>query len=91
MTTMAAGVSALEITKLQQRVEQLEAEVRELKQTLNAKSQSEMKPGWKSVIGIFDGDPFFEQMVAEGRKWREAQRPTARAKSPKVRAKRARS
>ena len=91
MTTVLTGASVGEIAQLRQRVDQLEAEIHELKQTLHAKSDSEAKPWWQAIAGKYDGDPFFEQMVIEGRKWRESQRPKARPKSPKVRVKRARS
>ena len=91
MTTVSTGASVGEIAQLRQRVDQMEAEIRELKQALRARSDSEAKPWWEAIAGKYDGDPFFEQMVVEGRKWRESQRPKARAKSSKVRTKRARS
>lgn len=80
MTTVSTTVSAEEIVELRRRLDQLAAEVCELRQTLRAYSDPGAKPWWQAVAGIFDGDPFFEQVVAEGRKWRESQRPKARAK-----------
>jgi hypothetical protein len=91
MVTVAAHVSSPELDRLWQRLMRLEAEVHELKTILRSKSQSE--PWWQAIAGKFDGDPFFEQMVIEGRKWRQSQRPKVRAKGncSKARAKRTRS
>jgi hypothetical protein len=33
---------------------------------------------WKELAGKFDGDPVFADIVREGRKWRNSQRPKSR-------------
>ena len=90
MSKVSTGVS-VELARLRERIERLEAEVRAFKQAIHGKFDSEAVPWWQAIAGIFDGDLFFEQAALEGRKWRESQHPKARAKakSPKVKAKRA--
>ena len=39
-------------------------------------------PDWRSVVGLFDDDPGFADVIAEGRALREADREAARRGEP---------
>jgi hypothetical protein len=80
MSHPTAVGNSKEIAELRLRVDQLAQEVSQLQQKLRADGKKENKPWWETVIGLFDNDPIFEQAVAEGRKWRESQRPKLRAR-----------
>jgi hypothetical protein len=63
-------------TKLADRVAELEREVADLKQAVHAKSANVNAPGpddWKSTIGVFKDDPFYDDMVRLGRAYRRRQ------------------
>ncbi len=58
---------------LEQRVETLEAAVRDLQQRLNSKASA---ANWLDrVIGSFRDEPAFEEVLEYGRQFRQADRP----------------
>jgi hypothetical protein len=61
---------------LETRVAALENEVARLKDLVG----SENKTGWKSFVGLFSGDPSFEEAMKLGRQYRESTRPKPRRK-----------
>ena len=56
-------------------LESLAARVAELEQKLAAKPVKD----WRSVVGLFDRNEFIEQVIEEGRKYRESLRREAEA------------
>ena len=56
---------------LEQRVAFLEHELSELKARVEQQSAAR---DWRRSVGLFADDPVFEEMVREGRKYREQQR-----------------
>lgn len=54
--------------ELELRVTTLEEEMARLKTKLST-------PWWKKISGTFDNDPTYEEAMALGRAYREAQRP----------------
>jgi len=56
---------------LEERVATLERELTALKQKVE---QGPSARDWRRSVGIFADDPVFEEMVREGRKYREEQR-----------------
>jgi hypothetical protein len=59
------------------RLAQLEATVARMQQGVQASSEGSgaSRPWWRELAGRFDGDPIFAEVVREGRRWRQAQRP----------------
>jgi len=55
------------IAELEQRLVAVERELAELKMELKQKQ----KRGWESTFGIFANDPVFDEVVRQGREWRE--------------------
>jgi hypothetical protein len=55
---------------LEERVATLERELSALKEQV---SQSTTAKNWRLSVGIFAEDPVFEEMVREGREYREQQ------------------
>lgn len=62
---------------LARRLSILEKEVERLKR--QRKSPTLPKNWWRAIAGKFDDDSVFEEIVKEGRKWRQSQRRAARA------------
>jgi hypothetical protein len=60
---------------LEQRVAALEAEMAQVKATLE--DQETAIPWWKQIKGAFANDPAFEEAMRLGRKYRESFRPKA--------------
>ncbi len=58
-------------------LESLAARVAELEKQLAAKPVKD----WKSVVGLFDGSEFMEQVIEEGKKYRESLRREAEAEA----------
>lgn len=56
------------VKELELRVAALEAEVKRLKATHN-------QPWWEKISGTFADDPVYDEAMALGRAYREAQRP----------------
>ena len=61
--------------KLEQRVTQLEKELRQVKAQLGARRQV---PWYRQILGEFKDDPVFDEIVRMGRQIREADRKRAR-------------
>lgn len=59
------------IASLEERVAELEAEVKQLKQERELDKSSEPR-GWRRIVGAFKDDPEFEEAVKAGREWRES-------------------
>jgi hypothetical protein len=57
---------------IEQRLSQVEAAIRELKQ-----QKASTEPNWlKEITGSFADDPIFDEVMAYGREIRQADRPT---------------
>ncbi len=65
---------------LEDRVAALEADVARLKVKLG---EGEQQPWWEKWVGAFREDPYYEEAMNLGRKWRESQRPKPRKKTKK--------
>lgn len=61
------------LPELEKRVARLEEEFRALKAQL-ADSRGPDKASWERIVGSFEGDEAFQQIVREGQKLREADR-----------------
>ena len=57
---------------LEERVAELEAEVKQLKQQ-RERDKSDEPRGWRRIVGVFKDDPEFEAAVQAGREWRESE------------------
>jgi len=60
---------------LEERVATLEQLVAHLLQTT---AQGERPKGWRRTVGMFDGDPIMQEIIAEGRRLREEDRRQTR-------------
>jgi hypothetical protein len=63
---------------IEQRVEQLEKEITQLKLRLQstAPSLASENPWWEEIVGVFANDPDFEAAVELGRDYRQSLKPT---------------
>jgi hypothetical protein len=64
-------------------IERINAQMNKIAAKVKALAQEKKtpKPGsswWRELAGKFDGDPVFADVVREGRKWRNSQRPKKR-------------
>ena len=66
---------ASKVKELENRVTQLEQELRQVKAQLGAKRQ---EPWYRQILGEFKDDPVFDEIVRLGRQIREADRKRAR-------------
>lgn len=57
---------------LEKRVEVLEREFTAFKSRFSSKPQ---RPWWEEIVGIFENDPAFDEIVALGKAIREKDRP----------------
>ncbi len=64
------------IQKIEQRLSALETEVAKLKE----QTPDQKKPWWEDWFGAFENDPYFEEAMKLGKKWREAQTPKPKRK-----------
>lgn len=63
-------------TDLEQRVTNIEAELSELRKSLPISSpETSPKSDWRALLGTFDDDPAFEEILQEGKKFRDSQIP----------------
>lgn len=60
---------------LEQRVEQLEKELDQLKQQVQPKDEKFEQPWWEKLVGAFADDPDFEAAVELGREYRQSLKP----------------
>jgi hypothetical protein len=81
VSVLAASPPA-ETARLEQRVKALEAEVAELKKTLQGQGRPD-PTWWKGMIGAFADDPNFEEAMRLGKKWRDSFRPRTAKRSRK--------
>ncbi|MBI3822498.1 MAG: hypothetical protein HY289_07440 [Planctomycetes bacterium] len=72
------------IEKLEQRLGALEAEVAKLREQ-NGKPQTDDRPWWEKIYGTFANDPYYEEAMRLGRKYRESTKPKPRKKKKKAR------
>lgn len=70
------------VAQLEQRLSRLEADFRSWKKSAAAKDS---RPWYEQILGTFDNDPGFEEMIRLGKEIRDADRelPTPRRKSVK--------
>jgi hypothetical protein len=66
---------------LEQRVEQLEKELAQLKQQIKPTPQAE-QPWWEKIVGVFADDPDFEAAIELGREYRQSLKPIAASDEP---------
>jgi hypothetical protein len=61
---------------LEQRVEQLEQELAQLKQQVQTITPSPQQPWWEKIVGVFADDPDFEAAVELGKEYRQSLKPS---------------
>jgi hypothetical protein len=59
---------------LEQRIEQIEKELAQLKQQMQLTQQSD-SPWWEKFVGAFADDPDFEAAVESGKQYRQSLKP----------------
>jgi hypothetical protein len=67
---------------LEQRVEQLEKELAQLKQQMQSAPHQSEQPWWEKIVGVFADDPDFEAAVELGREYRQSLKPIADSDKP---------
>jgi hypothetical protein len=67
---------------LEQRVEQLERELAQLKQQVQSTPQQPEQPWWEKIVGVFADDPDFEAAMELGREYRQSLKPIAALDEP---------
>jgi hypothetical protein len=65
-----------ELERINERMSKIAAKIDAL--TKVKKPDKSRSTWWKELAGKFDGDPVFADIVREGRKWRNSQRPKSR-------------
>ena len=65
---------------LEERVAALEAKVTHIE--ANGADKTTEPRGWKSIVGIFENDPEFEEAMRLGREYRESLRPVGDEDAP---------
>ena len=68
------------LEQIEARLAALEAEVARLKARVG---EEEKQHWWKKWVGAFRGDPYYEEAMKLGRKYRESTRPKPRNSSAK--------
>ena len=61
--------------ELEQRVTDLELEVRKLKSKLD--KLDGVEPWWEQIMGTFEDDPIYDEAMKRGRQYRKSLRPRA--------------
>lgn len=64
---------------LEQRVEQLERDLAQLKLQIQSTSHTAEKPWWEKIVGVFADDPDFEVAVELGKDYRQSLKSIADA------------
>ncbi len=59
--------------ELQERLERLESEVMELREIVSKQPAKPHPKAWLNTVGLFKGDPEFQEIVRLGREYRESQ------------------
>jgi hypothetical protein len=72
--------AVMTLQQLAARLSALEAEVAQLKAKVGAADQ---RPWWEKIVGTFEGDPYYEEAMRLGRKYRESLRPKSKKKKGK--------
>jgi hypothetical protein len=67
---------------LEERVEQLEKELAQLKQQMQSTPSQSEQPWWEKIVGVFADDPDFEAAVESGREYRQSLKPIADTDEP---------
>jgi hypothetical protein len=67
---------------LEQRVEQIEKELAQLKQQVQSKDDQSEQPWWEKIVGVFADDPDFEAAVELGREYRQSLKPIVETDEP---------
>jgi len=62
-------------SSLEERVAELEAEVKQLKQKHNAAGSQDNRPWWEQIRGTVKDDPDYDEAMRLGREYRESLRP----------------
>jgi hypothetical protein len=60
---------------LEQRVEQLERDLTQLKLQIQVTSRAPEEPWWEKIVGVFADDPDFEAAVELGKDYRQSLKP----------------
>ena len=58
---------------LAQRMTVLERELARLKQQVQESKQQDTNPRLQQIVGVFKGDPLFDEAERIGREWRDSQ------------------
>jgi hypothetical protein len=66
---------------LEQRIEQVEKELAQLKQQMRSVQPSD-SPWWEKFVGAFADDPDFEAAVESGQQYRQSLKPIADTDEP---------
>ena len=59
--------------KLQEQVDRLERELAELRTFMMASPAQPRKRSWEKTFGMFKDDPLFDEIIKQGREYRESQ------------------
>jgi thioredoxin-like negative regulator of GroEL len=62
---------------LEQRVEQLERDLTQLKLQIQVTSRASEEPWWEKIVGVFADDPDFEAATELGKDYRQSLKPNA--------------
>jgi hypothetical protein len=61
---------------LSERIERVEEQVSKLSEQVSEASRSQETAWWKTIVGVFQDDPEFDEAMRLGREYRESQRST---------------
>lgn len=65
-------------TKLEQRVNVLERELRKMRSELKAVRKVSQQPWWERLAGGFKNDPLFDEIIEAGNAYRRSLTPRSR-------------
>jgi len=65
-------------TKLEQRVNVLERQLRQIKSELKLVKKASGRPWWQQLAGQFKNDPLFDRIARAGKTYRRSLAPRAR-------------